>query len=265
MLERIRAGGLAIAVATSAGKKDLRDLLAIEDLGKLIEVKVSKDHASASKPDPDVIVVAVKKLGLGPLQVFMIGDTPYDAAASRRAGVGFIGFRCGGWGDEDLAGAVAIYDGPADLLARYDSSPLGGDRALPDLLAKRSRPRPNWQRVLLFAGAIVMFLVGIVGWLVPVVTGIPFYIAGLVMLGMASKRFRDYVNRLERKLQPHTRIKVRKMLGKLPARVRKSIRIPPDLRPASARGAAGEETSDSGPSSPSATPARSQSGTPGRS
>jgi hypothetical protein len=31
---------------------------------------------------------------------------------------------CGGWSDDDLAGALAIYDGPADFLAHYDESPL---------------------------------------------------------------------------------------------------------------------------------------------
>jgi hypothetical protein len=39
-----------------------------------------------------------------------------------------IAFRCGGWGDKDLAGALAVYDDPADLLAHYDSSPLAGAR-----------------------------------------------------------------------------------------------------------------------------------------
>jgi phosphoglycolate phosphatase-like HAD superfamily hydrolase len=54
----------------------------------------------------------------------MIGDTPYDIDAARRAGVAVIAFRCGGWADADLDGAVAIYDGPWDLLARLDDSPL---------------------------------------------------------------------------------------------------------------------------------------------
>ena len=35
------------------------------------------------------------------------------------------GFRSGGWKDEDLKGAVEIYDGPADLLANYESSIIG--------------------------------------------------------------------------------------------------------------------------------------------
>ena len=54
----------------------------------------------------------------------MIGDTPYDLEAASRAGVNAIAFRCGGWTDADLAGAIAIYDGPWDLLARLDQSPL---------------------------------------------------------------------------------------------------------------------------------------------
>ena len=41
-----------------------------------------------------------------------------------RAGVDTIAFRCGGWSDEDLGGAVAIYDGPWDLLTRLDRSLL---------------------------------------------------------------------------------------------------------------------------------------------
>jgi phosphoglycolate phosphatase-like HAD superfamily hydrolase len=67
----------------------------------------------------------LKQSGLRAGEALMIGDTPYDIESASRAGLGVIAFRCGGWGDEGLSGAVAIYDGPADLLAQYDSSPLG--------------------------------------------------------------------------------------------------------------------------------------------
>jgi phosphoglycolate phosphatase-like HAD superfamily hydrolase len=50
----------------------------------------------------------------------MIGDTPYDVEAASRAGVAAIALRCGGWDDEALRGALAIYDGPWDLLAHVD-------------------------------------------------------------------------------------------------------------------------------------------------
>jgi phosphoglycolate phosphatase-like HAD superfamily hydrolase len=55
----------------------------------------------------------------------MVGDTPYDIEAARRAGVATVAFRCGGSTDERLSGALAIYDDPADLLEHLDSSPFG--------------------------------------------------------------------------------------------------------------------------------------------
>ena len=54
----------------------------------------------------------------------MIGDTPYDIEAATRAGLKSIAFRSGGWKDDDLRGAVEIYDGPADLLEHLDQSIL---------------------------------------------------------------------------------------------------------------------------------------------
>ena len=70
----------------------------------------------------------------------MIGDTPYDIEAATAAGVRCIAFRCGGWSDNDLTGAVAIYDGPWDLLARFDDSLLAASEpngAVPEVIVRR--------------------------------------------------------------------------------------------------------------------------------
>jgi hypothetical protein len=42
-----------------------------------------------------------------------------------------IAVRCGGWGDDALAGAHAIYDDPSDLLQRYDARVFGLDAGRP--------------------------------------------------------------------------------------------------------------------------------------
>jgi phosphoglycolate phosphatase-like HAD superfamily hydrolase len=55
----------------------------------------------------------------------MIGDTPYDAEAARRAAVAFVGVRCGGWRDDDLRPAIGVYDDPAELLEHLNDW-LGG-------------------------------------------------------------------------------------------------------------------------------------------
>ena len=38
--------------------------------------------------------------------------TPYDDRAGAHAGVQVVTLHCGGWGDADLGGAIAVYDGP---------------------------------------------------------------------------------------------------------------------------------------------------------
>jgi len=124
LLDRMRKQGLKLAIATSAQPDELRPLLQIVGAADLIEDKTSARDVKSSKPDPDVMQVALKRVGYPPNEVVMIGDTPYDIEAARKAGVGTIAFRCGGWSDSDLAGAIAIYNDPADLLAHYDSSPL---------------------------------------------------------------------------------------------------------------------------------------------
>lgn len=85
----------------------------------------SSDDAEHSKPDPDIIEAALARAKAAPGDAVMIGDTPYDMEAARRAGVAIIAFRCGGWTDKDLLGAVAIYDGPWDLLRKLEPSVLG--------------------------------------------------------------------------------------------------------------------------------------------
>ncbi|MEU4746722.1 HAD hydrolase-like protein [Actinosynnema sp. NPDC023658] len=56
----------------------------------------------------------------------MVGDSVWDVEAARRAGMPAIAVRSGGFGDDELkeAGAIAIYDTPADLLKALDDSPL---------------------------------------------------------------------------------------------------------------------------------------------
>lgn len=119
---RLRDDGFTLAVASSAKEDELDPLIAAAGVSDLIPTRTSSDDADRSKPDPDIVVAALKRTGVDRARAVMIGDTPYDVAAAKRAGIDIVGVECGGWTREALAGAVEVYRDPADLLDRYDSS-----------------------------------------------------------------------------------------------------------------------------------------------
>jgi HAD superfamily hydrolase (TIGR01509 family) len=127
LLQRLQDDGYTLAVATSASSEDMDGLLRQAGIRDLIEEKTSSGDADESKPDPDIVQAALKAAGARPEEAIMLGDTPYDVEASGRAGVRCVALRCGGWGDADLGAAVAVYDDPADLLARYAESPFAAE------------------------------------------------------------------------------------------------------------------------------------------
>jgi phosphoglycolate phosphatase-like HAD superfamily hydrolase len=94
--------------------------LKIAGAGWLMDAATSSDDAEESKPEPDIVVAALQRSGAKASETVMIGDTPYDVEAASRAGLRTIAFRSGGWADADLRGAIAVYDGPWDLLERLD-------------------------------------------------------------------------------------------------------------------------------------------------
>jgi HAD superfamily hydrolase (TIGR01549 family) len=124
LLLALKRHGLKLVVASSAEKEMLDKLLEIAGAKDLLEDTTSSDDAESSKPDPDIVKAALDSIGLPAGEVMMLGDTPYDIQAARKLGVGTVALRCGGWDDEALKGAVAVYDDPADLLAHLDDSPL---------------------------------------------------------------------------------------------------------------------------------------------
>ena len=126
LMEAIADKGIRIAMASSAAAEELDRYLEIVGIAGLVDKKTSSDDAEESKPEPDIFLAALGKLGLGPGEVMALGDTPWDAQAAGRAGVKTIGVECGGWLEEDLrkAGCAEVYRDPADLLGRLKGSGL---------------------------------------------------------------------------------------------------------------------------------------------
>lgn len=138
---RVRADGKRVALASS-GKEDEvewnRRLLGLD--GAVLDGATTSDDAERSKPAPDIFAAALAVTGATADRAVAVGDSPWDALSARRAGVRTVGLRSGGFADADLrdAGCVAVYQDPADLLARYEGSPLARGAGLTSP-ASRSR------------------------------------------------------------------------------------------------------------------------------
>ncbi|HYC50757.1 MAG TPA: HAD family hydrolase [Gemmatimonadaceae bacterium] len=123
-VERLRREGFRIIIATSAKEEELEAMLQQVGLDDLIPHRTSADDAEESKPDPDIVQAALRKAKLHPDAAIMLGDTPYDVEAARRAGIDCVAVLTGGWNSEALKEAVAIYDDPDDILRHFTASPF---------------------------------------------------------------------------------------------------------------------------------------------
>jgi len=127
LLARASAVGQTVVLASSASQDDLGhylDLLAARDL---VTATTSADDVEKTKPAPDIFAIALDKVApLRADEVVVVGDTPYDVEAAAKCGIAAIGLRSGGFADDALlgAGAIALFDDVAALLAGYDTSPL---------------------------------------------------------------------------------------------------------------------------------------------
>jgi HAD superfamily hydrolase (TIGR01509 family) len=117
LLEFLLERRVTLVVATSADDRERDQLLTQAGVHDLLQLHATKDDAGESKPDPDIVQAALARARSRPDTTVMIGDTPYDIEAAGRAGLATVALRCGGcWSDQDLRGAIAIYDDPAHLL-----------------------------------------------------------------------------------------------------------------------------------------------------
>ncbi len=128
LLQHAYGLGQQVVLASSASKAELDHYLDLLDARDLVAATTSADEVKQTKPAPDIFASALAKLpGIGVDEVIVVGDTPYDIEAAAKCGIAAIALRSGAFSDESLqeAGALAIYDDAAALLAGYATSPLG--------------------------------------------------------------------------------------------------------------------------------------------
>ncbi len=118
--------GLRVVLASSAAEHELAKLRGVLDAEDVIDAATSSADAQVSKPAPDILVAALDRAGLDRSRVIFVGDSVWDVQAAGRIGVACIALTCGGTSRAELAqaGAVAVYEDPAQLLSDLDRTPL---------------------------------------------------------------------------------------------------------------------------------------------
>ena len=125
LIADLKERGLAVVLASSSIERHLDHFLDLLDARDLVEW-TTKDDVESSKPEPDLVAVALEKAGTN--DAVMVGDAPWDVEAARNAGLETVCVLTGGYSEQELrgAGAVAVFESLQELRERLGETPLVG-------------------------------------------------------------------------------------------------------------------------------------------
>jgi len=125
LIEDLKKQGRQVVLASSAKSTEIEHYLDLLDARELADDWTTSADVEETKPEPDLVVVALDKLGTK--DAVMVGDTPWDVEAAKKAGIETVCVLTGGFSEEELteAGAVAVFSSIAELRQRIGDTPLG--------------------------------------------------------------------------------------------------------------------------------------------
>ena len=109
LLRMLKQRGKRIALATGATKEELALHMQKLQAAGIVDVTVYDKEVTRGKPDPEVYVVALHRLGVPANKAVAVGDSVYDAQAAKAAGIPCIAVETGGFSPEALMQAGAQY------------------------------------------------------------------------------------------------------------------------------------------------------------
>lgn len=126
LIEELGRRGHTVVLASSAKPDEVEHYLDLLDARELTDAWTTSGDVEATKPEPDLVKAALERGGGRADEAVMVGDTPWDVKAARRAGVDTVAVLTGGFAIEELreSGAVAVFETVSDLCGRLDETPL---------------------------------------------------------------------------------------------------------------------------------------------
>jgi len=119
LLQELKRRGRKIALATDCAKGQLRHYLDVARIEGLVDAMACGDDIHRGKPGPGVVDLALRRVRAGRKPSVLVGDTPFDAQAARKAGVTSVGVLTGHFSERELsdAGCQAVFRDLAALHA----------------------------------------------------------------------------------------------------------------------------------------------------
>jgi phosphoglycolate phosphatase-like HAD superfamily hydrolase len=126
LLEEVKRRGHAVVLASSAKQDEVDHYLDLLAARGLADTWTSSADVESTKPAPDLVRAALQRVDGEAGDAVMIGDTPWDIEAAKKAGVPTIAVRTGGFCADELqgAGAAALFESVKELLEKLDETDL---------------------------------------------------------------------------------------------------------------------------------------------
>jgi HAD superfamily hydrolase (TIGR01509 family) len=124
LLQDLRDRGNRTVLASSARPDEVDHYIDLLEARDLVDAWTTGGDVEHAKPEPDLVVAALEKVGGGP--AVMIGDSTWDCEAAGRVGVRSIGVLTGGFCRSELisAGAELVYESLDELRADLGAAML---------------------------------------------------------------------------------------------------------------------------------------------
>jgi len=115
-----------VVLASSAKREEVEHYVELLDAAELADGWTTSADVETTKPAPDLVESALAKAEAD--EALLVGDTPWDVEAARRAGIATVAVLTGGFAAAELrgAGAIAVFESIPALCGRLDELPVVG-------------------------------------------------------------------------------------------------------------------------------------------
>jgi pyrophosphatase PpaX len=114
VLQQLKGEGRRLGVVTAKRRPTVERVFEGAGIGEYFDVIVGSDATERHKPDPEPVLHALTLLGASPEDAAYVGDSPFDMAAAKGAGVFAVAVAWGGI--HRVEDADVLVESPRELL-----------------------------------------------------------------------------------------------------------------------------------------------------